>query len=161
MSQRGPARRTLRVRIIALAGVGVFATGIVVSLLSRQSLLALDAVVQAERTRAADVAAAALARDLVADLETLESAAAAPRGQPLASWVRGLRLADGLCRAGPSGEITECFPEQLRDRTRPPELDATIRNAELGARPAVSPFIRQPNGSFDAVASSPENPGAS
>ena len=158
MSERGPARRTLRVRIIALAGIGVFATGVVVSLLSRQSLLALDAVVQAERTRVADVAAAALARDLVADLETLESAAAAPRGQPLASWVRGLRLADGLCRAGPS-ETTECFPAQLHDRIRLPELDATIRNAELGARPAVSPFIRQPDGSFDAVAVVPGEPG--
>ena len=53
--------RTLRSRVIALAGVGVFVSAGAFSLLSRQSLLALDDILREERVRTGAAAGAAIA----------------------------------------------------------------------------------------------------
>lgn len=148
--------RTLRSRVVALAGIGVFVTGAALSMLSRQSLLALERVVREERIRTGAVAGAALARDLVADLETLEGVIAAPRLQPLAASARQLRLADGVCYADPSGAPATCAPPEIRHRLEHAELAAAIREAEASGRPVVSRFVRQPDGSLDAAAIVPD-----
>ena len=144
--------RTLQSRVVALAGIGVFVTGAGLSLLSRQSLLQLDLVVQEERRRVAEAAATAIGRDLVADLETLEAIVAAPRASSIDSWARTLRVADGICRVDAAGAVIDCSPSSVRTRIANPDLTAAVTAAVRSQRPAVSPFVRQADGSFDAIA---------
>jgi signal transduction histidine kinase len=142
---------SLRSRILALAGVGVFAAAGALSLLSRQSLLALERVVHDERARTGTAAGFALARDLTADLQTLESVVTAPH-LALPSTVRQLRLADGICRTDAAGRPVSCEPDDLRGRLAHPDLVNAIRESVRTQRPIVSKFVRQPDGRFDAAA---------
>jgi len=106
---------SLRSRILALAGVAVLAAAGALSLLSRQSLLALDRAVRDERARAGAAAGFALARDLTSDLQALETLVTAPH-LALASSARTLRLADGICRVDPAGVPQICEPDTTRTR---------------------------------------------
>jgi signal transduction histidine kinase len=151
---------SLRSRILVLAGTGVLVAAGALSLLSRQSLLALDRVVRDERARTGAAAGLALAHDLTSDLQTLESVVTAPRS-PLPPAVRGLRLADGICRTDAAGRPDQCEPDDLRGRLASPELANAIRDSLATQRPVVSAFVRQPDGRFDAAAVvPPSTPGA-
>jgi signal transduction histidine kinase len=141
--------------------VGVFVSAGAFSLLSRQSLLALDEGLRQERLRTGAVAAAAIARDLTADLQTLEGAIAAPRLEPPAAAARLLRLADGLCYVDAAGAPAICEPESLRERIVMPTIGAAIREAVATARPVVSAFAGRRNGTADAVAVVPASDAAS
>jgi len=142
---------SLRSRILALAGVAVLAAAGALSLLSRQSLLALDRAVRAERARAGAAAGFALARDLTSDLQALETLVTAPH-LALASSARTLRLADGICRVDAAGVPQICEPDPMRTRLANPELIAALRESFATDRPVVSRFARQPDGRFDAAA---------
>src|SRR4051794_34731785 len=100
---------TLRSRVVALAGVGVFVAGGTLSLFSRQSLLALDAGIRDARNAVAAVTAAAIARELNADLQLLEALAVAPRVTQTAVSARGLRLAEAVCAVARDG-TARCTP---------------------------------------------------
>jgi signal transduction histidine kinase len=149
--------RTLRSRVITLAGAGVFVSAAAFSLLSRQSLLELDGILHAERVRTGAAASAAIARDLNADLQTLEGAITAPRSQPPAAATRLLRLADGFCYVDAAGATVACEPEEIRRRLDPHAIAAAIRQAKVTGRPVVSAFARQADGTADAVAVVPDN----
>jgi signal transduction histidine kinase len=146
--------------VFTLAGVGVLAAAGALSLLSRQSLLALDRVVRDERARAGAAAGLALARDLTSDLQALETVVTAPH-LPLSGAVRTLRLADGVCRVDADGGVVACEPDDLRVRLAHAELVRGIRESLGTQRPVVSPFVRQSDGRFDAAAIvPPPTPGA-
>lgn len=150
---------TLRSRIVALAGVGVFAAGGTLSLFSRQSLLALEGNVRDARTRIASVTAAVIARDLTADLQTLEGLATAPRVQLPGLSSRPRRLADALCYVALDAPAT-CEPAEAAAMLAVPALRETIQASVRERRPRVSPF--SPLDGLDvAVASVPaEDPDA-
>src|SRR4029079_2828507 len=120
------AARTLRSRVIALAGAGVFVSAAAFSLLSRQSLLELDGILTEERARTGAAAAAAIGRDLNADLQTLEGAITAPRSQTPAAVARELRLADGFCDVDANGSPEFCEPEEIERRLGPTGIAAAI-----------------------------------
>lgn len=163
--------RSLQSRVLALAGLGVFAAGAALSMLSRQSLLSLEASAGREQARAATFAALALGRDAVADMETLQSAVSAPRiqdadGDPrtrqnaLASLLGRLRLADALCFTDAGGTPTVCAPEDARARFANAKLMAAAREAIAGGRPVVSRFALRDDGRSDGVAVVPLPAGA-
>jgi signal transduction histidine kinase len=138
----------------------------VLSLLSRQSLLALERLVHAEEDRVARVGAAVVARDLVADLEALQSVVSSPRLQKpdadAASWrnalaasSRTLRLGDGVCRTDAAGRAIACVPDSLARRLAHPDLGDAIRQAIASQRPIVSTFATQIDRPADAVAAVP------
>jgi len=157
---------TLQSRVLALTGAGVFIAAAALSLLSRQSLLTLEARIRAEQQTVARVAASVLARDLVADLEVLQSVVSAPDLQmtnvdrnvwirELAASSRALRLGDGICRTDTTGAAVYCPLETLRSRVTNPLLVTSIRDAISTRRPVVSSFVVQPNGRMDAAAAIP------
>ena len=143
--------RSIRSRVVALAGLGVFVSAGAFSLLSRQSLLALDDILREERIRTGAAAGAAIGSDLNADLQTLEGAITAARPEPLAGVARLLRLADGVCYVDAAGAPAVCEPEEIRRRLDLPSLAAAIRRAASTERPVISEFARQPDGTADAV----------
>jgi len=158
--------RTLQSRVLVLTGAGVFVAAAALSLLSRQSLLTLEARIRAEQQTVARVAAGVLARDLVADFEVLQGVVTAPDLQTtdvdasvwireLATSSRGLRLGDGICRTDATGAAMDCAAEPLRTRMANPLLVASIREAISTRRPVVSTFAVQPNGRMDAAAAVP------
>lgn len=143
---RGP--RTLRSRVLTLAGVGVFVAAAVLSMLSRQTLLELERSVRAEQDRVAAAGAAALGRDLILDLETLQGTIGAPpiQGGDTTIWsrrlsaaARELRLADGVCYADAGGTPVVCEPDTVRARLRDVQFPRLIRQAIVTERPLVSP----------------------
>src|SRR5689334_19338503 len=119
---------TLRSRVVALAGVGVFAAGSTLSLFSRQSLLALDATMRDARGTVASVTAAAVARDLTADLQTLEGLATAPRVQLPGLSSRPRRLADAICYLSRDASA-RCAPADAAALLSDPALAATIHDS--------------------------------
>ncbi len=140
---------TLRSRVLTLAGAGVFAAAAALSMLSRQSLLELDRSVHAEQDRVAAAGAAALGRDLILDLETLQGTISAPPvhaadtgewPRRLAASARELRLADGVCYADAGGTPLVCEPETLRARLSDARLPALIRRSMATRRHLVSAF---------------------
>ena len=158
--------RTFQSRVLALTGAGVFIAAATLSLLSRQSLLTLDARVRSERQNLAGMASGVLARDLVADLEVLQGVVSAPRvpqgdtsadrwTRELAAASRTLRLGDGICRTDHVGTVLECTSEGLAGRAANPEITFHICQAIATRRPVVSPFIVQARGRLDAVAAVP------
>jgi len=157
------ASRTLQSRVLALTGAGVFIAAAALSLLSRQSLLTLDARIRAEQQTVARITAGMLARDLVADLEVLQGVVSAARLQApdvdrsvwvreLAAASRELRLGDGICQTDTTGAVLHCAAETLATRAGNPLLTASIREAIAARRPVVSAFARQPDGRLDAAA---------
>ena len=144
---------TLRSRVVALAGVGVFAAGGTLSLFSRQSLLALDADMRETRGAVATVTASAVARDLTADLQTLEVLATAPRVQLPGLSSRPRRLADAICYLARDGSA-RCAPAEAAPLLRESALAATIQDSIHQRRPLVSPFAPI-EGALVAVASVP------
>jgi signal transduction histidine kinase len=144
---------TLRSRVVALAGVGVFAAGGTLSLFSRRSLLDLDASLREARTTVASVTAAAVARALTSDLQTLESLATAPRVQPPAASARAMRLGDAICYVARDG-TARCEPSGAAAALAEPGAAAVIRTAVRDRRPVVSPFVRSET-AFIAVAAVP------
>ena len=158
--------RTLQSRVLALTGAGVFIAAATLSLLSRQSLLTLEARVRAERQTVAGMVSGVLARDLVADLEVLEGIVSRPRApradgssdlwiRELSAAARTLRLGDGICRTDHAGIVLECTSEAVAHRTAGPQITSHICEAIATRRPVVSPFIVQPDGRLDAVAAVP------
>ena len=150
---------TLRSRVVALAGVGVFAAGGTLSLFSRQSLLALDAAMRDARGTVATVTAAAVARDLTADLQTLEGLATAPRVQLPGLSSRPRRLADAICYLARDASA-RCAPADAAPLLRERELATTIENSIRQRRPLVSPFTTI-DGGYIAVAAVPVDDQAS
>lgn len=142
---------SLRSRIFTLAGAGVLIAAGALSLLSRQSLLALDRVVRDERARAGTATGLALGRDLTSDLQALETIVTAPH-LPLSAGTRMLRLADGICRVDSNGAVQACEPDDLRQRLANAELAGAVRECLSTQRPVISRFVRQPDGRFDAAA---------
>lgn len=130
---------TLRSRVVALAGVGVFAAGGTLSLFSRQSLLALEGNMHDARVQVASVTAALIARDLTADLQTLEGLATAPRVQLPGLSSRPRRLADALCYVAPDASST-CEPADAAGVLGVPALRQAIQDSVRESRPRVSPF---------------------
>jgi signal transduction histidine kinase len=130
---------TLRSRVVALAGVGVFAAGGTLSLFSRHSLLALDAAMREARGTVAGVTAAAVGRELTADLQTLESIAIAPRLQVPGLSSRPRRLAEAICILARDGSA-RCAPGEATSLIARPPLAATIHESIRQRRPLVSPF---------------------
>jgi signal transduction histidine kinase len=141
----------------------VLAAGAGLSLLGRQSLLSLERTVRGEQIRVASIAGAALARDLVADLETLQSAVSGPHVQQartdveswsrqLAASARGLRLADGLCYVDAEGVPVVCTRDDLGARAAGPQIESAIRQSIVSRRPVVSAFAGRKGGGSDAVA---------
>ena len=164
-------RRSLRSRVLALAGVGVFAAGAALSLLSRQSLLALGASVDREQARAAAFASIAIARDMLADLETLQGAVSAPgligvgtanrgRETAVATARRALRLANAVCFTDADGAPVTCDPPDARVRFLNPPLMTAVRGAVSSGRPVVTPFVRAVDGGDEAAAIVPLPDGA-
>lgn len=148
-------QRTIRSRVVALAGVGVLISAGALSLLSRHSLLALDTALLQERGRTAAAIADGLSRDVAADLETLEGAIAAPRAPAPAATARLLRLADGFCFVDAAGAPDGCEPEDTGRRLVAPLILTAIRQAASTGRPVVSPFAPEADGTHDAVAAVP------
>jgi signal transduction histidine kinase len=155
--------RTLQSRVLALTGAGVFIAAAALSLLSRESLLALESRIGVERQNVARLAAGVLARDLVADLEVLQTIVSAPRLQgpdaedavwvrELAAASRGLRVGDGICRTGAAGAALHCGMNSLVTRIANPRLIVALREAISTRRAVVSPFVTQPDGTRDAIA---------
>ena len=153
---------TLQSRVLALAGIGVFAAGSALAMLSRHSLLAIEASAAREQARAASFAARAVARDALADLEALQGAVSAPRvGETdgdhrareaaLAAAVRRFRLADAVCFTGRDGVPILGEPEDAASRFSAPAFAAAARDALASRRPAFSPFVSSGDGE-DAVA---------
>ena len=130
---------TLRSRVVALAGVGVLAAGGTLSLFSRQSLLALEGNMRDARVQVATVTAAVIARDLTADLQTLEGLATAPRVQLPGLSSRPRRLADALCYVASDAPPT-CEPADANDLLALPALRQAIQESVRERRPRVSPF---------------------
>jgi signal transduction histidine kinase len=130
---------TLRSRVVALAGVGVFAAGGTLSLLSRQSLLALDRSMRDARASVAAVTAAAIARDLTADLQTLEALATAPRVQLPGLASRPRRLAEAICAYARDASM-QCAPAEAAALLAEPTLAETIHDSLRRRRPCVSGF---------------------
>jgi signal transduction histidine kinase len=150
---------TLRSRVVALAGVGVFAAGGTLSLFSRHSLLALDADMRKARTAVAAVTASAVARDLTADLQTLEALATAPRVHLPGLSSRPRRLADAICYQA-RDTSARCAPSEAAVLLREEPLAATIQESIRQRRPLVSPFTSL-GGALVAIASVPVDDAAS
>jgi signal transduction histidine kinase len=150
---------TLRSRVVALAGVGVLAAGGTLSLFSRQSLLALDAAMRDARTTVASVTAAAVARDLTADQQTLEGLATAPRVQLPGLSSRPRRLADAICYLARDASA-RCAPAEAAALVNEPVLAATIHDSIRMHRPLVGPFVEM-DGVSVAVAVVPVDDAAS
>jgi signal transduction histidine kinase len=130
---------TLRSRIVALAGVGVFAAGGTLSLFSRDSLLTLEGNMREARVQVASVTAAAIARDLTADLQTLEGLATAPRVQLPGLSSRPRRHADAICYVAPDAPAL-CAPDEESGALALPALRQTIQESIRERRPRVSAF---------------------
>ena len=155
--------RTLKSRVLALTGAGVFVSAAALSLLSRNSLLALGSRVGVERQNTARLAAGVLARDLVADFEVLQTVVGEPRLQEpkteaavwdreLAAAGRALRVGDGVCRADGTGAALYCGMNPLMTRVANPRFALAIREAIATRQAVVSPFVMQPDGTRDATA---------
>jgi signal transduction histidine kinase len=158
--------RTLQSRVLILAGAGVFIAAAALSLLSRHSLLTLEARVRGEQQNVARVASGVLARDLMADLEVLQGVVSAPHLQgpdtddamwnrELAVASRGLRLGDGICRTDALGDVRNCAADTLASRVANPILAASVRQAISARRVVVSPFVVRADGRADATAAVP------
>lgn len=157
---------TLQSRVLALTGAGVFIAAATLSVLSRESLLVLEARVHAERQSVARVASTVLARDLVRDLEVLQGVVSAADLQQtdtdgamwtreLAAASRTLRLGHGICRTDAEAAPVDCASDQLARRIANPMLAASIREAISTRRPVVSRFAVQPDSALEAVAAVP------
>lgn len=142
---------SLQTRVLALAGLGVFAAGAALSMLSRQSLLAIDASATREQERAAEFAARAVGRDVLSDLEILQGAVGAPgvaaadadvhaRVIALEAAHRRLRLAGAICFTDGSGAPVMCAPDEALVRFTSPAATSASRRAIHDGRPVVSPF---------------------
>ena len=161
---------SLQSRVLALAGLGVFAAGAALSMLSRHSLLAIEDSAAREQRRAAGFAARAIERDLLADLEALQSAVSAPRVQDadgddraresaLAAALHQLRLAEAVGFTDRSGAPSLCAAEQAAARFASPALTAAARDAIVTRRPVFSSFVSR-EGAEDAVAVVPIGDGS-
>lgn len=151
---------TLRSRVLALAGVGVFAAGGTLSLFSRDSLLEIDANLREARAAVASVTAAAVARDVTADLQLLEGLATAPRLQIPAVSHRELRLGNAICQIERDG-TARCAPVEAAASLGRPGIAAAILKSVRERRPAVSSFERTADGKWSAVAVVPVEDAAS
>jgi signal transduction histidine kinase len=143
--------RSLQSRVLALAGIGVFAASAALSMLSRQSLLAIEASAAREQARAASVAARAVGRDVLADFEALQGAVSAPgiqepavdlraRESALSVALQRFRLADAACFTDQAGVAELCTPAEARTRFLDATMIGTARDAIGNRRPLLSPF---------------------
>ncbi len=88
--------RSLQSRVLALAGIGVFAASTALTLLSRQSLLTIEAAAERTATRTTPFGARGVGRDTLTDREAFESLAGTVATETAAFRSRSLWLAPGL-----------------------------------------------------------------
>jgi signal transduction histidine kinase len=88
--------RSLQSRVLALAGLGVFAAATTLTLLSRQSLLAIEAAAERTTTRTTPFGARVVGRDMLTDREAFEALAGSVAAETAAFRRRSLWLAPGL-----------------------------------------------------------------
>ena len=149
--------RTIQFRVLALVGMGVFAAGAVLSLLSRHSLLSLEESFQREQERLASVLASAVSRDLVADEQILQGAANAPyvdisddddraERRALVPALRFSRFAAAICFASDRGVAVVCEPARQQLRFQQAPIVSHIAAAVAAARPMISDVLPLPDG---------------
>ena len=147
---------TLQFRVLALVGFGVFAAGVILSLLSRHSLMSLEESFQREQERLAGVLASAIARDLVADEQLLQGAANAPfvdvsdgddrpERRALVPALRFSRFASAVCFASERGVATVCEPARQQSRLQQPEIVTQIASSVSLGRPVISDVVSLPD----------------
>ena len=88
--------RSLQSRVLALAGIGVFAASTTLTLLSRQSLLAIEEAAERTTTRTTPFGARVVGRDILTDREAFEALAGSVVSETAAFRRRSLWLAPGL-----------------------------------------------------------------
>jgi len=88
--------RSLQSRVLALAGIGVFAATTTLTLLSRRSLLTIEAAAERTATRTTAFGARVVSRDMLTDREAFEILAGAVATETAAFRRRSLWLAPGL-----------------------------------------------------------------
>ena len=88
--------RSLQSRVLALAGIGVFTASTTLSLLSRQSLLTIEAAAERTATRTTPFGARVVGRDLLTDREAFNALSGVVAEETAAFRRRSLWLAPGL-----------------------------------------------------------------
>ena len=88
--------RSLQSRVLALAGIGVFAATTTLTLLSRESLLTIEAAAERTATRTTPFGARVVGRDTLTDREAFEALAGSIAAETAAFRRRSLWLAPGL-----------------------------------------------------------------
>ena len=88
--------RSLQSRVLALAGIGVFTATTTLTLLSRQSLLTIEAAAERTTTRTTPFGARLVGRDTLTDREAFEALAGSVSAETAAFRRRSLWLAPGL-----------------------------------------------------------------
>ena len=88
--------RSLQSRVLALAGIGVFTASTTLTLLSRQSLLTIEAAAERTATRTTPFGARVVGRDTLTDREAFEALAGTVATETAAFRARSLWLAPGL-----------------------------------------------------------------
>lgn len=88
--------RSLQSRVLALAGIGVFTATTTLTLLSRQSLLTIEAAAERTTTRTTPFGARVVGRDTLTDREAFEALAGSVSAETAAFRRRSLWLAPGL-----------------------------------------------------------------
>ena len=155
--------RTIQFRVLALVGMGVFAAGAGLSLLSRQSLLSLEESFQHEQERLARVLSSAVARDLVADEQILQGAANAPyvdisdnddraERRTLVPALRFSRFAAAICFASDRGIAIVCEPARQQLRFQQAPVVSQIASAIAAGRPVISDVLPLPDGDVVVLA---------
>lgn len=145
-------QRSLRSRVLGLAGLAVLGAAAALALVARQTLNDIERDISQARLRVAETLASQAGRDVVADLETLQGVRAAPgidlsdddsgpEQRALASAVRNLRVADAVCFASPQGRVLSCEPSTERSGINAPIAARILVAAVAAERPVVTPFF--------------------
>ena len=155
-------QRSLRSRVLGLAGLAVLGAAAGLALVARQTLNTIESDMARARLRLTEALAFQAGRDVVADLETLQGVRAAPgvdlgdadlapEERALASAARNLRVADAACLTSAQGTALDCVPSTERADISAPIARRIIVAAVAAHRPVVTPFF-DVNGHRDSLA---------
>jgi signal transduction histidine kinase len=145
-------QRSLRSRVLALAGLAVLGAAALLALAGTQTLTAIEDDVERAYGRLADTLAASLGREILADLEVLQGARGTPAidltdsdlgaaRRALAAAVPQLRVAHAVCFVSASGEPLVCDPPAAGDVLGTADAREALAVAVRSNRPGVTSFI--------------------
>ena len=139
-------KSSIQSRVLALVGAGVFITVVLLSLLSRSSLLVLEGEVLEQHQRVAETMAREVARAVADDMRLLAVAAGAP-DEPatraaLDTILRFGHMGVAAFVASPDGAIVACEPADACGGVLAEEVRRLALESIASQRPVVSDRIR-------------------